>query len=164
MGRAGSPNPCALVPCYGICYWELWISQGHRMAEVGREPFRSFGPNPGQAGSPTAICPGPCPGSFSLSQRWRLHNISVQPVPLLGHCHSYVLPEAQRFPRFSKRFHLAYGAEPLGFSSFFLLLLLILFKKIQLTWPQIWRDYLHMSPNSVCLTTQISVCSGYCTI
>lgn len=118
----------------------------------------------GQEGSPTASCPGRCPGSFSISQRWRLHNLSVQPVPLLGHHHSHVLPEVQRFPWFSKRFHLAYGAEPVGFSSFFSLLLLILCKKIQLMWPQIWGYYLHMSPKSVCLTTQISVCSGYCAV
>lgn len=137
MGRAvflSSGHWCIAIE--SVCYWGCGYHRVTEWLRLGSLP-------PGQAGSPAASSPGPCPGGFSISERCRLHNLSVQLIPLLGQPHSYVAPEVQKFPWFSKIFHFDYGAETHGFNSFFLPL--IPFKKIQLLWPQIWRDYLHVS-------------------
>ena len=70
------------------------------MVEAGRDLWRSSGPTPllkqghlGQVASDHVQI------AFEYLQGWRLHNLSGQPVPVLGHPHSKkVFPDVQREP------------------------------------------------------------------
>lgn len=48
-----------------------WESQNHRMVEVGRDLWKSSGPNtPAQSGPPRAGCPRLCPDSSAFLWNW----------------------------------------------------------------------------------------------
>lgn len=50
-----------------------------------------------QAGLPRVNCPRPCPNSFGIPLRWRLH--FRQPVPVCGHPHrNRMLPDVEKEP------------------------------------------------------------------
>ena len=68
-------------------------SQGHCMAEVGRDLWRSSGPTPLlKQGHPEPVAQ-----DHEYLQGWRLHNHLGQPVPVLGHPHSEkVFPDVQK--------------------------------------------------------------------
>ena len=68
--------------------WINQISQDHRMAEVGRDLCRSSAPTSLlRQGHPEPVAQDHLQ-TFKYIQERRLHNLSGQPVPLLGHPHS----------------------------------------------------------------------------
>lgn len=55
-------------------------------------PLKVWSTYPAQTGLATELCPGLCPNYFSIHE-WRLHDLSEQPVPVLGHS-----PSKKPFP------------------------------------------------------------------
>jgi len=69
------------------------------MPAVGRAFWMSSGPTAPPAGTPRAVCAGPCPDGFGSSPWRRLQSKSGQPVPVPCHPHNKeVLPDVQREP------------------------------------------------------------------
>ena len=65
------------------------FSQNHRMAEVGRELWRSSGPIPLlEQGNLEPVAQDRVQMAFELLQERRLYNLSGQPVVVLSHPHS----------------------------------------------------------------------------
>lgn len=62
---------------FNLQYTAIVLIQNHRRGEAGREPWRSSGPIPAQAGTPTAGLPGPGPVGFWVPPRGRHHSLSV---------------------------------------------------------------------------------------
>ena len=78
----------------------MTISQNHRTAQVGRGLLRSRGlPLQLKHGHLELVAQVCIQLGFAYLQGWRLHNLSGQPVPVLGHPHSKrVFPDVQREP------------------------------------------------------------------
>ena len=78
----------------------LPTSQNHRLAEVGRDVWRSSGLTPLlKQGHLEMVAQDHAQMAFEYLQGWRLHNLTGQPVPVLSHPHGEkVFPDVQREP------------------------------------------------------------------
>jgi len=79
-----TPAP-VVVGMLGTAICSMYLSQNHRMAEAGRDLWRSADPTSAPSGTPRADCLGPCPSSFWRSPRRRFHSFSGQPLLVLQH-------------------------------------------------------------------------------
>ena len=71
-------------------------SQNHRMEWVGRDLWRSSSPNSLlEQDHLEQVAQDGIQAGFEYLQRRRLHNLSGQPVPVLGHPQSKVFPHIQ---------------------------------------------------------------------
>jgi len=78
----------------------MMSSQNHRIVVFGRDLWTSSGPIPLlKQGHLEPVARDHVQVAFEYLQGWRLHSLSLQPVPVLGHPHmDKVFPDVQREP------------------------------------------------------------------
>lgn len=93
---------CSGLSSFNLQYTAIVLIQNHRRGEAGREPWRSSGLIPAQAGTPMAGLPVPGPVGFWISPRVRHHRLSgccsSAQSPIQHRCVSLCLDIASYIP------------------------------------------------------------------
>lgn len=105
--------------CRGLSQVSFLHRANHRTVEVRRDLWQLSDLIPLlKQGQSMASYPGQCPGDFGYHQKWQLHNLPVQLLPVLSYIHSEKLCPDVRMEPFAFWFVLVTSGPGTGYSLF----------------------------------------------